>query len=376
MKRIFLFLYIIPVLFLAVSCQKENSGDMKPQTVTVKIVSPANDARVNSAEPFTIECEGGVDVGGIAEISLTVDGESVEIPEIKLPLKHEYTFPDKFVGRDVEIRLSVKGDGGKIRHDRVFINVYHLDKELGEITDKRDGKKYGTVKLGDQTWMSQNLAYVPDGHSFDSDISWNEPRYYVPFDYDANSQKELVEGVVKEYGVIYNWWGALDGKEPVAGKKSQGSCPDGWHLPAVSEWDKLIVFLSDCGMSFDSEHNDYVAKALAIDADNDYTWMDHYGEEAPTPAWPCVEPAKNNEAGFNARPTGFRACTEIDGYDGVLWWDSSYSAGWWSSEYYEAIPGGVEGFASATRMYSNAPYFVTSASMSPAVGLPVRCVKD
>lgn len=76
-------------------------------------------------------------------------------------------------------------------------------QEAGSITDARDGKVYKTVKIGDQLWIGENLAFkTPEGWSVYEGIS----------DY------------VKTYGYLYTW------------EAASKACPAGWRLPSMQEW--------------------------------------------------------------------------------------------------------------------------------------------
>lgn len=107
--------------------------------------------------------------------------------------------------------------------------------------DNRDGKTYRMVKIGDQTWMAQNLNYK--GPS-DKDT--------IGSCYGNNSAN------CNKYGRLYTWATAMgstedkcgDGKNCDISERARGICPEGWHLPSNDEWQTLL------------EHADRDAKKL------------------------------------------------------------------------------------------------------------------
>ena len=115
--------------------------------------------------------------------------------------------------------------------------------EYDSITDSRDGKVYKTVKIGEQTWMAENLNYADSVKTLSlRGKSWC---------YNGDAKKCDVAGR------LYTWAAAIDsvklandadnpqdcghGKTCSLPAKVQGICPSGWHLPSNEEWKALFT---------------------------------------------------------------------------------------------------------------------------------------
>ena len=125
---------------------------------------------------------------------------------------------------------------------------FNPDIDYGEMTDERDGKVYRTVKIGDQTWMAENLNYVDsvttpslkgkswcyDNEAKNCDIAgrlytWAAAIDSVKLANDADNPQDCGYGKTCEV--------ASAGSATLI----QGICPSGWHLPSNEEWSALFT---------------------------------------------------------------------------------------------------------------------------------------
>jgi len=95
----------------------------------------------------------------------------------------------------------------------LFICLAVFAREASSFTDSRDNKTYKTVKIGNQTWMAENLNYALSGSKCGNSYGFLK---------DENTE------TCNKYGRLYNWEAALK------------ACPSGWHIPSDSEWEALI----------------------------------------------------------------------------------------------------------------------------------------
>ena len=103
-----------------------------------------------------------------------------------------------------------------------------------------DGNSYVTVAIGTQCWTKTNLKVTRynDGTLIgDSTYStWGTATIGARTVFQSS-------GYPDNYGYLYNWYATTD---------SRKLCPDGWHVPTDSDWNKLVKFIdsgADTSMS-------------------------------------------------------------------------------------------------------------------------------
>jgi uncharacterized protein (TIGR02145 family) len=164
----------------------------------------------------------------------------------------------------------------------------HLAKKsIRYFTDARDGRKYRSVKIGDDTWMAQNLNYLPPTGN-----SWCY---------------ENKDSYCDKYGRLYDLTTALR------------ACPSGWHLPTRDEWDILAETAGgDLGRTYRNRDDtmDWLEAGLRLKSKTG--WKDD-----------DIDSATDN-FGFSALPGGYR---DLEGYFNKVgergyWWDIKADEYW------------------------------------------------
>ena len=162
-------------------------------------------------------------------------------------------------------------------------------QETGSFTDSRDATVYKTVKIGDQWWMSENLAYKSNSGCF---------------------TYEDIEDYVKTHGYLYNW------------ETAKNVCPDGWHLPSNAEFVKLANFLGG---------PDVAGGKL---------------KEAGTTHWNSPNAGATNSTGFSALSSGRSNDNEYKAYLGLITY-------FWSTDEFDVELGAGHALYSAKTEFSH-----------------------
>lgn len=250
----------------------------------------------------------------------------------------EYNFETKKLnaGKTYYVKAFYSNKRDTIYGNQVEFNtqdylIFNPDLNYGTVTDI-DGHIYKTIKIGDQTWMVENLRTTryQNGDPIDhvTDLSnWGhfqiQTGAYTYYDNDP-SNKNI-------HGALFNWYAAVD---------ERNIAPTGWHVPSVEDWEKLINHL-------DPFKNGNYGHALRE------TTTAHWYQDGQFNRF------STNSTGFTAIPSG-KVVPEY-------YWDlGSYWAYYWTS--------------TGTQDGSSCVYLSDQISidyMQPnARGFSIRCVKD
>lgn len=196
-----------------------------------------------------------------------------------------------------------------------------------------NGNVYGTVTIGSQTWLAENLrsTHYSDGTAISGVYNYNNE-----------------EALSNAYGKLYTWQAAMRNATPSTGSPSgiQGACPTGWHLPSISEFEKLRDFVGS-----------------------------HYGvgggligrkiKESGTTYWDTDN--GNNETGFGARGAGMMF---LDGQE-IRYQHIKIQTYFWSA----TERSGIVTEAMRMILYDSGT-IATSGGTPKTSALSVRCIKN
>lgn len=249
--------------------------------------------------------------------------------------------------------LATLGKNGDTYFDAVNATTYHKENGLwvveygadwdsvcatpntcGLMDDVRvtPVRSYKWVKIGTQTWMSENLAYLPYVNSL-TESTPIDPMYYVP-GYNGNDLALATSmSIYVDYGVLYNWVAATT------------ACPTGWHLPTEKEWQTLEAFLGINASELEEVDIRGTNQGMALKA-NSALWTTITG---------------TNTVGFSAQPAGYFGIGSFLGLRelAVFWSATNPDA---SNAWYRQLNDNKDGVSRLSGAYS--------------LGFSVRCLKD
>jgi uncharacterized protein (TIGR02145 family) len=156
-----------------------------------------------------------------------------------------------------------------------------------EFCDSRDNHLYRMVRIGEQTWMAENLAYgrVIPGRR----------------DQSGPGEKYCLHDDRADCAALYQWAtaNAIDGSFNMRSRGAaqaagvQGICPEGWRLPGEADWAALIAVVSR-EQGADRE----AVSLMAYSANDKFRWKTNTDPDAMLPV--------HDRYGMSILPTGQR----------------------------------------------------------------------
>lgn len=326
--KMYTILTAVFIMFLLPGCEflAEN------QSPTVEILSPENGSEFNIGEEITISAEASDPDGTIDEVRFYINDVGIS-SSASFPYNYTWNSAGEDEGVQSVKVTAIDNEGLSVSEEIVLILNTTVTASEGTFLDTRDSTVYKTIKIGNQTWMAENLAYLPEV-SPSSDESYTLPKYYV-YGYQGNGEEKVkTTNNYNTYGVLYNW--------PAA----KNACPEGWHLPLDEEWEVLAAWISQNNGGYAKDNDDWESLGIHLKATSGWDNGGHGTDDYEFGALPAGERTDGGE--FNYLTLGGR------------WWSATEAGN--SDAYVRSMNSEQDAF---NRYYIMKEY-----------GFSVRCVKD
>ena len=226
-----------------------------------------------------------------------------------------------------------------------------------------DGNEYPTVQIGSQCWLQKNLrtTHYDNGDEipFSTDVSCTQAYRHYP-GLDSNH--------VDLYGYLYNWMAVIHSdtsavvytpfSSDTSGRRVQGICPKGWHVPTYDEFQVLKQFLSQDSLYYCGDDSTHVAKAISA------RMLIYNTENSSNPCAPEWYSYTNNASGFTGLMAGRYVGPTCSFFGGEgAWWTCTWKT-----------PQG----AAALGIHKTLPFLSPTQALGTnfSEGHAVRCIKD
>lgn len=227
---------------------------------------------------------------------------------------------------------------GTSDHSCGATNIHNATLSYGSMTDQ-EGNRYKTIKIGNQTWMAENLKTTKYRNgvnilSITDNTQWINNTTGAYCSINNNTSNDC------PYGKLYNWYAVIN---------NNNICPAGWHVPSDGEWNVLVANL-------DPTYNPIAEGTQSTTAGGKM-------KSVGTQYWQSPNTNATNNSGYSGFSTGSRSSSDgvFNGFGiGVYWWSSTQFDNTYSwSRGLRNNNGGIE------RVY-----------WGKGGGFPVRCLKD
>ena len=277
---------------------------------------------------FTLKVQNGIsNKTKVSEVEIKIDGNVIVN---SADFKKKVSYVEKPISLTPESALEVYIKGPKGSYIELLIEGTLI---IGEVIDV-DGNTYGTVKIGNQWWMADNLKVtrytdfeaIPHVTSGTEWIALNSPAYC----WFNNDELNKIN-----FGALYNWHTV----------NTEKLCPNGWHVPTDYEWIILSDYLGGTSVAGGK------LKATGT-------------LEGGNGLWLSPNTGATNESGFSGVPGGYRI------YNGIFQWAGGIRGEWWSATK------DYGGYAYARGLLYNSEVLDVGGWQSLGTGFSIRCVKN